>query len=324
MDPFMARVAVVILTHFFNDHIRQLFERLTSEAPEGYQVFININCGANSLDMPKAALPHADHIHLCNFRQIMALPYPAKVDPAGWNGLGWKMPGHEDTNMLCFYKNYPDFDYYWGIEYDVHFEGHWSFLFRHFEQSRADILATALYNAAETPKKILNPLVRNPEGDIPEPEFLVRGFYPLFRASNRFLAAVDAAYRMGWTGHYEVAWGTLAKSMGYEIEDIGGTGAYVKPHNRNAFYFNTPATPSMSPGTFVFRPSFLFPHKQENTLWHPIKPDGVFNWHVSNAEKPFPKNLVHAIKPYLWQAVIWLWFIFCRRAPRKPDRIRQG
>ena len=152
---------------------------------------------------------------------------------------------------------------------------------------------------------------------------MVRGFYPLFRLSNRFLRVLDQEYQRGWHGHYELTWGTIARRNGLAIEDIGGNGRYVKSHNCDMFYFNTFYTQSLSPGTFVFRPALTTVRKRENTLWHPVKPAGTyFNWvplHLDVWETLHPREWFN---PLLRKTMVELWFRY--RCAKQSRRTRRG
>lgn len=308
----MKKTAVVLLTHFLDRSIFDMFYRLRTEAPEGYDIFLALNLGDETIRTPPEAAPIADALFLCNIAKLLALSYPEKCKAEGWSGNDWKSVENVDTILLSFYRAHPGYAFYWGIEYDVHYQGEWGFLFRRFEASKADLLGTMLDKASKTPKKILMPPFRDADGNPPEYSDAVVGFYPLHRLSNRMLRTIDACYRQGWNGHYEFTWGTMAKRHGMEIEDIGGSGPYVKSHNRNVFYFNTIGRWDMSPGTFVFRPAFTtMPPKRENTLWHPVKAQGNYFNHCPALPEKNAYGLIKRVAKYtLYKTAIWAWFVF--------------
>jgi hypothetical protein len=110
---------------------------------------------------------------------------------------------------------------------------------------------------------------------------------------------------------------------GMEIEDIGGNGPYVKPENRNRFYFASKGTYTKSPGTFVFRPSFHQVMKRENTLWHPVKPPGDYAmWYAPRGSVSLAKTVLERVKPSIWWLIIWLWFAFIWRRLPAPPRVQ--
>jgi hypothetical protein len=88
------------------------------------------------------------------------------------------------------------------------------------------------------------------------------------------MQAMDQAYRLGWSGHCEATWPTIINLAGLKLEDIGGDGEFVAPGNHNRFYTNTLSSPTLAPGSLVFRPARCWLGSQRNKLWHPVKPLG--------------------------------------------------
>src|SRR5262249_43118806 len=149
----------------------------------------------------------------------------------------------------------PDYDYYWIIEYDVRFSGAWPDLLADLSTSGADLLCTTMQTWTENPNWAhWNTLTTGGE-DVP-PERRVKGFMPFCRLSRALLAACDARYRRGWSGHSEVLWPTIASLAGLRLEDIGGNGGFTPVERRGRYYQNTPSEWSQFPGTFVYRPCF--------------------------------------------------------------------
>ncbi len=314
----MTRSAVIILTHFYNDHIRAMFDRLRAESPSDHDIFIAINSGKEAPDFPAGAEDIADSLFLCNYASLLTLGYPGKCNPNGWNGRPFATnPGNADLIAHAFHRANPQYAYYWAMEYDVHFEGKWEFFFNRFRMSQADVLGTCI-RKARFPNHVPMPPFTAAGGTEPNKEEAMQGYFPIFRLSKRMMDTIDQEYLAGWCGHYEMTFGTIAKLHSYEVEDFGGSGAFVKPHNRNSFYFTNIRSYTLSPGTFVFRPTFTKVLPRENTLWHPVKPTGDYrHWHAISAEVGFIKGLYYASKPTIWKIAIWLWFaLIWRKAER--------
>lgn len=298
----MSQNAVVILTHFLNDHVRAMYQRLRAEAPADHKVFVHVFTPAPLPAPDLSAWDAPNHVILSTKDDFEALALGSGHMPA-------------DQNFLTFAATHPGYSQYWGIEYDVHYEGNWNILFERFRNSSSGLIATTVYQAALTPeKKFYDVPFHIPAGMQPAYDTAVRAMYPLFRMSEATLNAIISAYRSGLTGHYEIIWGMVAGMNGLGIEDFGGTGAFTKPENRNAFYFNCFRTHTLSPGTFVFRPKFGFIFKHKNVIWHPVKPGGIFIWDQDLVKKgSLPKRVLERIKPLVWLAVIWLWLTFKHR-----------
>jgi hypothetical protein len=315
----MSKSAVFLLTHFVDSNILAMLERLRNESSDQYDVFVALNLNEKPLDIPAEAAALGPALFVCNNETLMQMGYPEKCRPEAWNPME-----QLDTIALSFFRHHPEYDWYWCVEYDVHYEGRWGFLFERFESSRADLLGTMMDAASKASFKLdlLKPAFTRPDGSRVSSDEAIVGFFPFYRLSNRMLRMLDASFADGWNGNYEFTWGTLARAHGLEIEEIGGNGPYVRPHNRNVFYFNNVSRWDISPGTFVFRPAFTKVKKRENTLWHPVKPKGnYFIYSPVGPHKTLGGWIKHIAKAVLYSVTIWIWFAFkWRPATASPER----
>lgn len=257
--------ALLYRTHLFNPMIRREIVRLRTEVPDCAHWVV----GYLQDDAAPPEAPEKSH-RLYRRTDLAALPYPNKLAAVDWE----KPEGHNDLPVLSFYREQPDYDYYWIVEYDVRYTGHWGKLFKRLRGSKADFLATTLQDYDENPRWWWWRSVANVPGVTLQ---RVRCFTPFCRLSNHALVAIDQWYRQGGSGHYEVTWPSVCKTNDLPIEDIGGEGRYTPQPWRKKHYVNTPLKPSLSPGTFVFRPSFKDDGvrteglKYGPLLWHPVK-----------------------------------------------------
>jgi hypothetical protein len=311
--------AVLIMTHFLDQFIVDKFNRIRNEVPSGYDVFLLIHVESNEPICPRELEAYKDKIYFYTTQEILKLPYPARCNPKEWiDNRSFQV----DLLLACFHKNNPGYDYYWGIEYDVHYEGRWEVFFERFERSAADLLGTMMGSAIKAPHVTnLLPPFHDHSGKRPDLNEVVVGFFPLYRLSKRLLDGIHIEYKRGWNGHYEVTWGTIAKRYGYEIEDFGGSGPYTKPHNKHVFYFANMNRWDKNPGTFVFRPKISRIRKKENTLWHPVKPRSDFFDHCPAKEQNNLYGWMKFVTKYVWyELAITVWFMFCwRPAKSSPD-----
>ncbi len=249
----------------FNSTIQREVDRLRADVVDCAHWLV----GYVKDDAPLSSMPE-NNVRMYRRADLSPLPYPRKIAETNWNEPG----GDNDLPILAFYRERPGYDYYWIIEYDVRFTGHWGKFFDRLRGSNADILSTTIQDHDENPAWSWWHTLVNTPGDRLQ---LVRGFNPFCRLSNRALAAIDAWYREGGTGHYEVTWTSICKTGGLPIEDIGGEGRYTPEHWRRRHYANTPNELTLTPGTFVFRPAFtddgIHAHglKYGPMLWHPVK-----------------------------------------------------
>lgn len=262
-----AREAILYRTHIENPMIRREIDRLRSEVADCDHFAIGYLKGA------EAGLVLPDRTHRMYRRGDLAdLPYPNKAIFVDWA----RPVGDNDLPVLAFYREQPGYDFYWIVEYDVRYTGHWGTLLSELRSSDADYLGTTIQDYDENPRWVWwRTLVNAPTGALQR----VRCFSPFCRLSNRGLSAIDQWYREGGAGHYEMTWTSICKTKGLRIEDIGGHGRYTPERWQGQHYSNTPLQPTLSPGTFVFRPDFrddlVAMHGLKRgggpKLWHPVK-----------------------------------------------------
>lgn len=304
---------VVFISHAVGGPLLRAFERLVAEAPADHDVVFLFN--GDAPPPPDAERRLGGRLVHVTREDLLRPGYPEKCRRESWQILG-----NVDLLFLELRRRCPGYDRYWFVEYDVHWEGHWAVLFEHFRPSRADVLATILNPVGEVPRKL--DILTSPPLVIPgalgwRREDLIKGFLPICRLSQAALDALDAAYKLGLGGHFEFCLPTAAARAGLVLEDIGGQGPYVRPENRDRFYFARGATYSHSPGTFVFRPApRVLP--RPNTLWHPVKPGGVALMHPMRVRGNPLKNALEAFKPFVWRAMIRLWFATRWRPLKSP------
>lgn len=258
--------AVLFQTHFFDRWAERAFNRLRRQAAPGCTFLVLIRLDADA-QIPER-LRHVPH-HIVRTPDLHALPYPQKaVATPGWNL--WH-DGHTDLILMHFCRAYPDYDFYWQVEYDVAFSSSWHRFFTAFENDPSDLLATVIYRRRDHPEWLFwDSLVTIDE--TPDDSQALRSFMPIFRASGDLVRAVDAAYRKGWGGHLECTWATVAAMRGLAVADIGAEGEFTAAHNRKRFYFSTPLDMYLWPGSMAFKPTIYRTGTTPDMLWHPVKP----------------------------------------------------
>ncbi len=296
---------MALVCHTLQPSIVAMLERVAREAPDDHEVCLLYNGGA-AADLAALDTGLAPRVVAIATPDLLGAPYPEKC-----RAEAWEMAGNLDLAFLEFQRRRPGFDRYWFIEYDVHYEGDWRALFEYFRHSPADVLGTILFSTRGRRHKLSGltypPLVV-PEAVGWDAALVVKGFFPLCRLSAALLRLMDAEYRLGLGGHYEILLPSLAVMRGLAVEDIGGRGEFVARANRDRFYFATPGTFTHSPGTFVFRPAVARVLPRRNTLWHPVKAAGTTAWFPLKVRGNMVKNALEWLKPYLWRGVIRLWF----------------
>ncbi len=266
--------ALAFQTHFFDRGLARAFERLRRQCPPHFVPFVLIH------RPPGAAKPRrlqAVRHHFVTTDAIRGMPYPRKTSEDDWTGRRWELwgGGHCDLIPLHFFNAHPDFERYWVIEYDVRFTGRWGDFFEAFEASESDFISTSVRRRRDNPVWVNWPSVQGPAPEEEIERHRAAAFMPIFRASRRAMATMDAAYRAGWGGHIEASWASILSFHGLTLEDFGGRGEFVRPGNEERFY--TAAAPNaacdlLCPGTFTAKPALFRPGRTPNRLYHPVKP----------------------------------------------------
>ena len=299
----MTRNSIAMVSHVWTPDIQIIYERLQREAPSDHDVRLLLNTDTLPL-VKESGGQNIEHIQV---KDLFRLPYPKKRHAENWD-----IAGNIDMAFLEFRRRLPDYDFYWFVEYDVHYEGKWDRLFEHFRTSTAAVIATTLEYLSKTPSKH-NVLTNYPRLILPgrsvwHDDMLVKGFFPICRLSSDLFNLLHQQYCAGLGGHYEVTIPTLAVLNGLIVEDVGGTGSFVRDENRDRFYFANGKTYTHSPGNFVFRPEIATVLPRQNTLWHPVKPANVPLWHPLRARGNLLKNVKELIKLVVGRAWIRWWF----------------
>ena len=212
------------------------------------------------------SIEHIANARSCNCAQLTRqLPYREKHREHP--GTLW--PRNIELPLMGFFQEHSQYEYYWLMEYDVRFTGHWMDFFRNFAGNESDLLATTIFDFGFRPGWDNWKTLKSPQR-IPD-QARVRALLSLCRLSNTALRAMHEAYCNGWSGHYEVTIPTILKTRGLKLEDFGGSGRYVASGNANRFYRNTPAVAGLAPGTFTVAANTISADYPANMLWHPIK-----------------------------------------------------
>lgn len=178
-------------------------------------------------------------------------------------------PGNSDMVFIRFALDHPQYQTFWLMEWDAVFTGPLPLLCGAFAESPSDLIGTNIIEFSPHWHHLhMNVIPPNWPGAP-----VLRAFLPVMRFSRRLIDAVDAFYRDGGGGHYEITWIFVALSQGMEVEDLGGDGRFVRPGNKNRFYTSTARVRDLYPGTFRYRPTMRRPGGRPNMLYHPVKDD---------------------------------------------------
>jgi hypothetical protein len=258
-----ARQALVFLTHIESIRILGHYERLKRETAGLLDTFLCVHEAA-----PRGAAPR---ILPADIR--VSEPVGAQYAPKRHAQMRLRGSPYTFIDLIFMpvmsSERLEDYSHVWYIEYDVDYAGDWSHFFADFMRSEADFLATTIVARSDSPSWHWWKGFHAPPGVAPSNQ--ARCFAPIARFSRRMITHYRQSVAAGeWRGHFEALFPSIALHAGFAVEDLG-------PGTR---YTNTPHELTLSPGTFVFRPTVATQYFHENPrgfvrsnlLYHPVKP----------------------------------------------------
>jgi len=200
----------------------------------------------------------------------------------GYTPIGDKLlPGSNHFPLLKFYRENSEYDFYWCIEDDVHYNGDWFEFFQFFQKhSSSDFISSHLTDFKDIPNWYWWNTLSHKKEFISK-KHKIRSLNPIYRISNKALNYLDKQLKDGWQGHHEVLIPTLLKREGFSIQDFGGSGQYVAENCTNRFYKQSG---KLNNYTMRYRPYIGEEEIIEKLLYHPVK-------HIGKVQVSVLKNL---------------------------------
>ena len=254
--------AVLLSTHFINDFVINSYHKFCQDLMHGYDVFLLVNVN----DKSKLSVPTGVQCYLCDLESVNGLGY----NPIRENLL----PGSCHFPLLRFYKDNPQYDFYWFIEYDVYFTGDWSVL---MDDCSSNLREYDFLSCQVERFNISRNLGWKWWYDSNNAGFAledsIKGFNPICRYSNQALSCLDEYLRNGYSAHSEVMITSCLYHAGMKIGDFGGNGEFVPEGYEGKYY--TLKSPHADNGSIRYRPVFTLAEiigwNQPEKLFHPLK-----------------------------------------------------
>jgi hypothetical protein len=258
------KTAVLLLTHFIDQNIIEKYKKLENEIGQEYDLYwvFQTDYGTHN----ESLLDKDVNLFTFNLDELNKLGYSPIFD---------KLYGSEHFIMEYFFHEHSEYDFYWGIEYDVIFTGNWNVLFKAFKDSAADLLSSHIerYREGENSSWDWWNFISFADEDRIDKSQYIKSFNPIYRISNRALTLLDSFLKKDKNGgFYELIMSTLLYHKGFKIVDFGGTGEFVQPGFKNKFYVQGKG---INFGTMRWRPEFsndeILALETTNKLFHPLK-----------------------------------------------------
>ena len=217
---------VLLSTHVVNEFVIQKCRKLRSDLDnQKYEVILVINMD----DECRWNVPNEILCFTTSCESINELGYEPIEETM--------LPGSCHFPLLRFYTDNPFYQFYWFIEYDVDFTGHWSLLMNDCDNNLSDydFLSCHVERFDEDRNKYWPWWYRSNDVGYKLKD-CIKGFNPICRFSNAALSFLDHYQKMGYSAHSEVLITTCLYHGGLKIGDFGGKGEFVPKGYEEKFY----------------------------------------------------------------------------------------
>lgn len=256
------KIAVLFVAHYVDDELIARYRRLRNElSPLLYDVIWVMATSMPNETMFPADVKFKVYTSI-DFINMGYIPIEKTLHPGSCHFV-----------ILRFFNDYPDYSYYWFVEYDVEFTGKWSALMNDCDTvlHDYDFLSCHIEWFDNTINRTWIWWYRGNDCGYPIVK-CIKGFNPICRYSGKSLVCIDKYLKQGYSAHSEVMITTCLYHHGLLLADIGGVGEFTPDDYRNKFYVKEFG---VNNGTVRWRPSFTKEEIEtmgiENKLFHPIK-----------------------------------------------------
>jgi hypothetical protein len=201
------------MSHSLNEVTLARFKQCQAELAEAFDVFLVLSEPLQA-EVQKRGLQNA----VCLTRgQIFPPEYGRKAATQSIK------PGNADLILLAFWHQYPGYEYYWVMEFDVYTPRGLSQLVKLDQGSQTDLVGTYLrlrrhHASWDNWGSLEAGPLRVKGADIAM--MATACFLPLSRYSAQVLDTLDWSYQHGWVGHHEATIATVAACNGMTLEDL--------------------------------------------------------------------------------------------------------
>lgn len=254
----MTKEIIFFLTHKYNNQISKSIDKIYKEkGTRDFHVLVH-----GDLEIQDAPCS----IHTFSLKQLQSLKFEMINNSI--------VPGSTHLPLMYHFREFPGYDYYWFIEYDVEFGGNWSALFDTYRECEADFI-TSYITHYKREEKWPWWHMEHPHKSISKSD-RVRSFNPICRISGKALQFLTEELSTGWKGHFEVMIPTLLYRNNFQLLDFSGSdefcsSSYPDFYSSN-FQFSNKLTRYFKLGSMRYRPAMKKPGFR-TLLYHPVKRD---------------------------------------------------
>ncbi len=202
----MKKEIIFLLTHKYNNQISNNIHKIYKEKGER-DLYVLTHGNVDFGNLPAS---------ICSFslEDLRSLNFT-------WLKENKLVPGSAHLPLIYYFQQFPGYDYYWLVEYDVEFGGEWKSLFNTYRDCEADFISSYItHYESENSRDWPWWNIDHPQKMIPKSE-RVRSFNPIYRISNQALRFLLDELSTGWRGHYEVLLSTILYQNNFQLLDFG-------------------------------------------------------------------------------------------------------
>lgn len=185
--------------------------------------------------------------------------------------------GHNfEYSFMSFYKDHPNFDFYWLIEWDVYNSGNWYDLFSYYDNNHRDVdfYSTHIdYGESDGWQDRFVPLANYKwiKSFKVTRDNLCKCFNPIDRFSNKALQVLCDSYEKGDYGFYEVVMPTIFYNNHLNIKAFGKSTEY-KIDNRFIDDYLDEHQEFINDTTVQYAHKYKFLNEiDDGKVYHPVK-----------------------------------------------------
>lgn len=255
----MNHIAFLLATHHLTRYVIEQYQRLYEATKEIGDLYLLIEDG----DL--MAIPESIHHYSFSVDSLNELGYTPIEETI--------VPRSNHFQVLQFFKEHSDYDFYWNIEYDVYFNGNWQNLFTAYQNVETDFISSHIKHFSEQPSWCWWNSLQLKTLSISQDNY-VRSFNPIYRLSNKALKEIDKVLKMENVGHHEVLIPTILYNAGFTINDWRDSYSFSTAGQKQWFYSpgkdDSDINCSMRYHT-PFNRRYIERKGSDNLLYHPVK-----------------------------------------------------
>lgn len=204
---------ILFTTHFIDDNVIDHLNILKEQIKDA-DIYVLFNDTENKCTLENENIYYFNSDVVAKHGFVMHYYYP--YFPKNVNKEFYK--NNFEYGLFCFYKDHPNYNNYWVIEYDVIYTGNWNDLILKYE--RNDFVSSNIltYDQCKTWHMWENDQLTHYQTIIPKVK--IKSFNPIFKISRKALKDLILLNHKGNYGFYEIYFPSVLNQLGYKLKQF--------------------------------------------------------------------------------------------------------